>query len=158
MSNKHQSDATNPNITVNKSIANIPQPRGYVNDYEGLFSKTQITNLDSLIKDFESKTTIQIVIISIDTTMVTRDSFDEFTLRILKTWGVGQKGKNNGVLIGISAGYGIMRIQNGYGIEKILSNNETKQIIESAFLPSFKEGEMYNGTLRGLKALMEKLK
>jgi uncharacterized protein len=153
-----QSDAINPNSYANKNIFKIPQQRGYVNDHEGLFSKAQQTNLDSLIKKFESKTTIQIVIISIDTTMVTRESFDDYTLRILNTWGVGHKGKNNGVLIGISAGYRMMRIQNGYGIQKILSDYETKQIIDSAFLPSFIEGEMYNGTLKGLIALMEKLK
>jgi uncharacterized protein len=90
--------------------------------------------------------------------MVTRNDFEDFTLRILNTWGVGKKGKNNGVLIGISAGYRMMRIQNGYGIQKILSDDETKQIIDSYFLPSFKEGDMYDGTLKGLMALMEKLK
>ena len=114
-----QTNTKNSSTNDNNSIFKIPQPRGNVNDYEGLFSIAQRKSLDSLLKNFESRTTIQIVIISIDTTMVSRDSFEDFTLSVLKTWGVGQKGKNNGVLIGISAGYGMLRIQNGYGIEKI---------------------------------------
>jgi len=135
----------------------IPQQRDYVNDFERIFTPKEIQTLDSLIVDFEKRTTIQIAIITIDTNMMKKSELDSWTLKVLRTWGVGQKDKNNGILIGISMGYRIMRIQNGYGIVKILSNQETKEIIDKDFIPFFKEAKYFEGTLNGLKALMKKL-
>ena len=133
----------------------LPKPVGYVNDFENLYSDSEEEVLDSLMKNFESRTTIQIAVITIDTTMTTTDSLDALTLRFGNVWGVGQKDKNNGVTIGISQGYRRMRIQNGYGIEKILTDDETKQIIDTVFIPSFREAKYFDGTMNGLIALMK---
>lgn len=141
-----------------KNIYDVPQQKGYVNDYEHLFSNEQTKYLDSLVSDFDNRNRIKILIVTIDTTMISKDNFDDFILQILNTWGIGQKEKNNSVLIGISSGYRKIRIQNGSGIKKVLSNAQTLEIIDSFFIPGFKQGEMYNGTLKGLLALMEKLK
>ena len=138
-------------------LDSLPQPRGYVNDFENLFSDEEERLLHNLIKDFEKRTTIQIALITIDTSMTTADSLAAWTLRIANNWGVGQKNKNNGVTIGISAGYRQIRIQNGYGIEKILSDAETKMIIDTAFLPRFQEANYFKGTYTGVLALMKTL-
>jgi uncharacterized protein len=135
----------------------IPKPVGNVNDFEKIYSPEETETLDSLIVDFKKRTTIQIAIITIDTNMVAGKDFDKWTLKVMNTWGVGQKEKKNGILIGISKGYRRIRIQNGPGIVKILSNQETKEIIDKDFIPSFKETKYFEGTLNGLKALMEKL-
>ena len=133
----------------------LPRPLGYVNDFEALFSKSEQQTLDSLLQGFEKRTSIQIVVITIDTSMTTKDSLEAFTLKIGNSWGVGQKDKNNGVVIGISQAYRKISIQNGYGIEKILSNAETKEIIDTAFIPSFREANYFQGTLTGLRSLMK---
>lgn len=132
----------------------IPEPVGYVNDYENLYTDAEEKSLDSLIGDFERRTSIQVAVITFDTTMTTPDSLDALTLRIANVWGVGQKEKNNGVVIGISKGYRRMRIQNGYGIEKVLTDEETKQIIDTAFIPRFREAQYFEGTFQGLQTLM----
>jgi uncharacterized protein len=67
------------------------------------------------------------------------------------------KRKNNGIVIGISRGYRKMRIQNGKGIESVLTDEETKKIIDTSFIPHFREGKYYEGTINGLKNLMETL-
>ncbi len=132
----------------------LPKSHGYVNDYENIYSDKEEAMLDSLIRAFENKTTIQIAIITFDTTMTTRDSLDALTLQIGNAWGVGQKDKNNGLTIGISRGYRRITIRNGYGIEKILTNEETKQIIDTAFIPDFRESRYFEGTYKGLTDLM----
>ena len=136
---------------------NPPDSAGFVNDYENLFTDHEEAILDSLIKNFEKTTTVQIVVITFDTTLTSSDSLDALTLRLGNHWGVGQKNKNNGVVIGISRGYRKMRIQNGYGMEKILSDAETKIIIDTVFIPHFRNGEYYEGTSNGLKILMATL-
>lgn len=134
-----------------------PKAAGFINDYENLFTDDEETTLDSLIKKFEKRTTIQIAVVTFDTTLTTTDSLDALTLRLANVWGIGQREKNNGVVIGISRGYRKMRIQNGYGIEKLITDAETKVIVDTAFIPHFRNGNYFEGTLHGLKILMATL-
>ncbi len=135
----------------------LPKPIGYVNDFENIYTDSEEHLIDSILEYFDKKTTIQIAVITFDTTMTTRDSLDALTLRIGNAWGVGQKSKNNGIVIGISKGYRKIRIQNGYGIEAILSDKETKEIIDSGFIPSFRIDKYYEGTFNGIVLLIKVL-
>jgi uncharacterized protein len=135
----------------------LPRAVGFVNDFENILSTKQEKYLDSMIKAFEKKTRVQIAVITIDTSMISRDKFENYVYRIANAWGVGQKNKNNGVTIGLSKGYRFMRIENGYGIQNILTDNETKKIIDSAFIPLFKKGQYFEGIVNGLQAIMKKL-
>jgi len=87
--------------------------------------------------------------------MLPCDSLESVTLRIANAWGVGQKEKNNGVTIGIAPACRKMTIQNGFGIEKIFSNAETKEVIAKYFVPSFKSSDYFKGTLSGVNALIQ---
>lgn len=136
---------------------NLPKQKGPVNDFENIYNKREEYTLDSLIADFERKTKIQVVLVTFDTTMMTRDSLDVLTRKIGNVWGLGQKNKNRDVIIGICKGYRKMQIKNGIGIENILTDSETKKIIDSSFIPKFREGQYYQGTLNGLKKLIETL-
>jgi len=135
----------------------LPAPKNYVNDYAYLFTPEQADSLNAIINRFEKRTTGQIAVISFDTAMVSKEDFDALTFKLANAWCVGQKDKNNGILIGICAGYRKMRIQNGKGIEKILSDLATKQIIDSNFIPFFKQGEYFKGTLNGINTIIQKL-
>lgn len=137
--------------------SSIPKPIGSVNDFEKIYAPMEIKTLDSLIGDFKKRTSIEVSIITIDTTMIKKENFDSWTLKVMNSWGVGKKINNNGILIAISRGYHRIRIQNGYGIEKNLSNGETKEIIDKDMIPSFKEAKYFEGTLNGLQALIKRL-
>ena len=136
----------------------IPQARGLINDYAKLFTENQIRVLDSLVRAYEKMTTVEIVVATVDSTMVTDQDFEDYSLVMLRIWGVGKKEKNNGILIVISPDFRKMRIQNGYGIEKVLSDAETKQIIDSFFIPKFKDAKFFEGTRDGIIAITNKLK
>jgi len=135
----------------------LPLPKNYVSDYENIFTEEQETWLNHLIDSFEKRSTNEIAVVSFDTVMVTKQNFDALTLKLANAWGIGKEDKNNGVLIGICSGYKKMRIQNGKGIEKILSEAETKLIVDSSFLPRFKEGNYFEGTVNGINHLIQKL-
>lgn len=140
-----------------KANNNLPAPSGFVNDFEKLFTVSEKANLESILSDYDSKTSTQIVIVTIDTSLVSSDSFDNYTLKLLRVWGVGQKEKNNGILIGISKAYRKVRIQNGYGIEKVLSNGDTKEIIDQVLIPHFREERYYEGVLEGVEEIERRL-
>ena len=147
--NKEQSDSL---------AMRIPPARGYVNDFVRLFTTGEVTSLDSLVSAYERKTTVEIAVATVDSAMVKGADFEDYTLVMTRKWGVGKKEKNNGILIVISPDLRRIRIQNGYGIEKILSDAETKYIIDNSFIPKFKEGKYFEGTRDGIIAIMNKLK
>ena len=107
----------------------IPEQIGWTNDYENIFTKQQINSLDSLIADYEQRTSIEIAVITIPSTAVEKDGFNELVFEIAKTWGVGKADKDNGILIGISKGHRSIWIANGIGIEQLMSDSETKKVI-----------------------------
>lgn len=130
---------------------------GWVTDYEKLYSKNEIKILNDLINKFEKDTSNEIAIVTLDSLRVTNANFDDLSLRIAQKWGIGKSEKDNGILIAISKHCKRIRIQNGNGIEKLISDDETKAIIEKYFIPEFRNNNYYNGTINGLLALMKKL-
>jgi uncharacterized protein len=125
-------------------------PTDYVNDYIHLFTQPQINSLDSIIINYEKKTTNQIAIITVDSQWIKKDSFESFVTQLHNTWGVGQKDKNNGIVIAICPGYRIMRISNGYGIEKVFLDEQAQQIIQNFIVPAYRKGEYFEGTRNAL--------
>jgi hypothetical protein len=106
---------------------------------------------------YEKKTTVEFSIATIDSSMLGPIDFEPYTLLMLRTWGVGKKEKNNGILIVLAPDSRRIRIQNGYGIEKFLTNEQTKEIIDTTFIPYFKKGKFYNGTKEGILAIISML-
>jgi uncharacterized protein len=141
--------------TSNDYWTKLPRPIGWVNDFENIFTDDQKRTLDSLISEFEKRTTTEISIITIPTSATNRERFDELTLFIANEWGVGKKGKNNGILIGISKGHRTIRINNGFGIEKLITDNQTKQIIDQIIIPSFKMNDFYKGVFNGIQEIKQ---
>jgi uncharacterized protein len=136
---------------------NLPNSKGWVNDFENIFTVEQEKALDSLISEYEKRTTIEITVISIPTSATDKDHFDELTLLIANKWGVGKKEKDNGILIGISKGHRTIRIQNGYGIEKLITDLQTKQIIDQIIIPNFKADDFYQGVFDGIQEIKKTL-
>lgn len=131
------------------------RPVGWVNDFEFILTPTEEENLSSILSQYEKKTSVELAVITIDTSWIAKNSFDSLITVFHKSWGVGKKEKNNGIVIGVSKGYRKIRISNGYGIEPILSDNETKKIIDELIIPEFKNGMYYEGLRKGILRISE---
>lgn len=132
----------------------LPDPIGFVNDFENILTQKEEKELNKLITDYEKKTTVEIAIVTIPTSATSEEKFNDLSFHIAKTWGVGKKIKNNGILIAISGGYSKIRIQNGLGIEKILSDEMTKKVIDEKMISSFKESNYFEGLKNGVIELI----
>jgi len=137
---------------------NLPKPLNWTNDYENIFSDDEEAKLNQIIADFEKETTVEIAIVTIDTFKVSKEKFNDLSLHIARTWGVGKNEKSNGILIAISKGYRQIRIQNGDGISSILSDDETAKIIRNQIIPYFKKEDYFEGTKAGILKLIELLR
>ena len=134
------------------------KPTGWTNDFEHILTAAQVVYLDSLIGNFENETSIEIAVVTIDTSVVDKAGFEKFIKNLSNEWGVGKKGLNNGIVIGISAGLKKIRIHNGYGIEPMLSDTETKRIIDEIMIPEFRNAAYFEGIEKTILAIISKLK
>ncbi len=139
-------------------VFNIPDPVGFVSDFENLFSKSEIQTLDSMIMDFNKKSSIQIVVLTIDTLMIQANQMNDFSRQTFKSWGLQATGSQNGILISLSRAYRNIRIETGSGVEQVLSDADKKKIIQTAFIPSLSDSKYYKATYDGLAAIINKLK
>ncbi len=136
----------------------IPEPVGFVNDFENLFTGEEIKALDSKIIAIHNTTSVQIAIITIDSMMVGKDHLEDFSKEIFKSWGLQVNGRFNGILIVLSNAFKKLYVENGTGVEQVLNDYEIQGIIENAFIPYLKDEKYYAGTTNGLSAILNKLK
>jgi uncharacterized protein len=148
---------TSDNDSINFFFKNIPAPVGFVNDFEYVFNQKQIDGIDSLIKVVNIRKDVVLVVLSLDSSMANKNLFDAITLKTAKQWGIGDKNKNNGILIAFSKSLRMIRIQNGYGIEARLSDEETHTLINQAVIPEFKKGNYYMGIINIIKEIELKI-
>lgn len=125
---------------------------GHVKDVENLFTADQEKDLEAILRAYD---TADIVLVTVDTIAFKPKPFEKFTLDLLNRWGVGDAQTNNGILVCISRSGRIMRIENGYGIERIVNDEETKKIVNDAFIPFFRKDEYYEGVLSGINELKQ---
>ncbi|WP_433903497.1 TPM domain-containing protein [Sphingobacterium puteale] len=123
-------------------------------DHEHIFNLSEMQRLDSIVTLCWDKGIAEIAIVTIDDRHTDKEKFDSYVFNNLTAYALGEYGKSNGVVIAISKKLRRIRIENGYGIEKVLSNTATKKIIDEQFIPKFKDGKYFEGTLNGLNTII----
>ncbi len=131
------------------------KPLGRVSDFEKLFTQEEIEHLENLITLFDKTASIEIAVVTIDANQVDANHFDEFALFLAQYWQAGKKEKNNGILIALSKVHRKIRICNGYGIEKIMTDEDTKKIIDSVSIPYLKQGNYFTATLKSVQSIID---
>jgi uncharacterized protein len=147
-------------ITGLSLVAQIPQkpePFQLVNDYAGFLTQQETSSLEQKLRLFEQETSNQIAIVVLKDLM----GYDKAQLafELAEQWGVGQKGKDNGILILVKPKYpnskGEVFIATGYGLEGAVPDATAKLIVENEIIPFFKAGEYFNGLSAGINTVME---
>jgi uncharacterized protein len=135
-------------------IKDLPAPNRVVNDFGGFFTPTQKSTLENNLVSYRNKTGNAIVIITLSTLTDhktgTTWSVEETALQYFNKWGIGDRNKNNGVLLLLSKDPRRVRITTGTGVEKVLTDNECQRIINETIVPSFKTGKFYTGIKEGV--------
>jgi len=93
-----------------------PKPEKYFNDYAHVASSATVTELNQRLEQFERDTSSQIVV-AVYPKMQSDSSIEDYTVRVAQSWGIGQKGKDNGAVLFVFVQDRKMYIQVGYGLE-----------------------------------------
>jgi uncharacterized protein len=132
-------------------IPSAPTTSIYVQDYANVLSTQTENYINSLGADLDKKTTAQITVVTIPS--LEGASIDEYALDLFRTWGIGDKTKNNGVLMLIAVNDHKSRIEVGYGLEGALNDGLTGKIQDQYMIPYFKNNNYNQGTINGYTVL-----
>jgi uncharacterized protein len=136
-----------------QKIQSRPNPPTAVNDFANMLEPFQKQALEQKLEAYNDSTSSAIVII----TVPDLQGYDiaEVSLKYLRDWGVGVKGKNNGVVILVSKNDHKARIETGYGMEGVLPDILAKQIIDERMIPFFKNNDYYAGFNNAVDAIIQ---
>ncbi len=129
-------------IVYSQNLPERPAPPRLVNDFAGFISIQDAAAIETQLVNFANQTGTQIAV----ATVKTLDGYDvsDYAIRLAQKWQIGQKSKDNGVLILIKPRIGNEEgkvfIATGYGMEDILPDIVCKRIIENEMIPRFKQG------------------
>jgi uncharacterized protein len=123
------------------------RPTGYVNDFVGLLTEQDRNTIASLAAELDQKSSVQLAIVTVETTIP--ETIEEYALRLFEKWGIGQEGKDNGVLLLVAYADRAVRIEVGYDLEGVLTDAISKRIIDREIIPYFKAGNFSQGVVRG---------
>jgi uncharacterized protein len=118
-------------------------PGSWVNDYAGVFTSEQVAQLDQKLNGFEYRNSTQIFVVTLDDNAGYPASM--LGPMIGEAWGIGQEGKNNGLLVLVDMGERDVFISTGYGLEEYVPDAIAKRVVEKEILPNFKQGAYFEG-------------
>lgn len=119
----------------------------YVQDYAGIIQAADRQKMLSIGQDLDNKTTAQVAVVTVKS--LDGQPIEDYALSILRSWGIGNKNKNNGVLIVVAPKERSSRIEVGYGLEGILPDGLTGRIQDKYMIPYFSKGNYSQGILQG---------
>jgi len=144
-----------PAAAASAEDIHFPQLTGRVVDEAGLLSADQRVELSQRLKALEDKNGRQLVVVTLKS--LQGQEISDYGYQLGRHWGIGQKGQNTGALLIVAPEEHKVRIEVGYGLEPILTDALSSQIIQTRILPKFRAGDMAGGVIDGAEALTEQL-
>jgi uncharacterized protein len=141
---------------LSQNLPERPVPPKLVNDFAGMLKADEVSMLEQKLVAFNDSTSTQIAIVIVPSL----EGYDkaDYAQRLAEKWGIGQKGKNNGVLILVKPktpdSDGQVQITTGYGVEGAIPDILSSEIIDREILPSFRNGAYYEGLDKATNTMM----
>ena len=126
----------------------FPRLSGRVVDQANIIKPEARIAIEAKLADLETKSGIQLVVATV--TSLAGEEIEPYANELFRNWKLGEKTKNNGVLLLVAPNERRVRIEVGYGLEGTLTDALSKVIIANAITPRFKAGDFSDGISRGV--------
>lgn len=140
---------TMPTVFAYKSPG---KPTGFVNDFAKILTTDQKESLENSLSSFKNSTQIEIVVVTIPS--LEGDTIEGFAESLFQEWGIGQKDKDNGLLILVAPNDREARIEVGYGLEGTITDLQSGNIIRQVMIPAFKNNDYATGIKGAVDAVI----
>jgi uncharacterized protein len=138
-----------------EASAPLPKLTGRVVDMANILSPGQTAALTEKAAALETRKGHQFVIVTVAT--LNGQTIEAYSLALGRGWGIGRKGHDDGVLLVVAPGERKVRIEVGYGLERVLRDEDAARIIQETILPEFREGRLPDGISKGADAIIARL-
>ncbi len=134
------------------SVPEFPALSGRVVDNADLLDGSQEREITRQLEKHESETSNQVVVVTLS--RLQGMTIEEYSNRLGRHWGIGQAGRNNGILLVVAPKLRKVRIEVGYGLESDLPDATSRQIIHQEILPAFRNNNYPHGIMAGVDAIL----
>lgn len=136
----------------------FPVPVGYVSDFAGVIDNESRARLTSLIENINKKSSAEIGVVTIQSMEeLGFADIEEAAVKLFEEWGIGKKGKDNGILILAAIKERKVRIEVGYGLEGQIPDGAAGEIIRKGIVPYFKKQRFGEGLYNGVLLIAERI-
>lgn len=132
-------------------LLNSLKPAGYVSDFANVMNPADCAATEKLLTELEQKSGAQVSVVTLKS--LEGGQIDDFASRLFVRWGIGQKSKNNGLLLIAAIEDRKVRIETGYGFEGVLTDAAAGRLIDQIIRPAFRAGDYSGGLRKGAEAL-----
>ncbi|MFP3939079.1 MAG: TPM domain-containing protein [Thermoanaerobaculia bacterium] len=130
----------------------VPYLSGRVVDEAGLLPSDRAQEIENWLRGLEEETGVQVAVLTVES--LEGEVLEDYSLRVAETWGLGQAGEDNGVLLLVAQDDRKLRIEVGYGLEGRLTDAQAGRIVRNAIVPRFKAGDFDGGIQAGVDSIV----
>ncbi len=132
---------------------NIPESRGFVNDFANVIDDEIEHQIDRRLMEYERKTSNEITVVTI--TSLEGESIEGFTMRLAEDWKVGQKDKDNGIILLFAIQEKKVRLEVGYGLEGIMNDAKAGRTLDDFVVEYRDEGNYTEAAKNGVEGIIQ---
>lgn len=133
----------------------VPTLTAHVTDEAGMLDATQRQRLEAILADQEAKTGNQIAVLLVKSTEP--EAIEQYGIRVADAWKLGRKGVDDGVLLIVApdnpSSLRRLRIEAGRGVQGVLTDAQSKRVLQDVIVPHFREKHYYEGLVAGVGAI-----
>jgi uncharacterized protein len=133
----------------------VPQLAARVLDEAGMLTAEQRQRLENVLADYETRTGSQIAVLLVKSTEP--EVIEQYGIRVAEAWKLGRKGVDDGVLLLVArdnpSSLRRLRIEAGRGVQGVLTDAQSKRILQDTIAPHFRQNDYYGGLVAGVGAI-----
>lgn len=133
----------------------VPPLTAHVTDTAGMLNAQQRAALDNVLVDYEAKTGSQIAVLLVPSTAP--EAIEQYGIRVVDAWKLGRKGVDDGVLLLVARdnppALRRLRIEAGRGVQGVLTDAQSKRVLQDVIAPHFRQNDYYGGLVAGVGAI-----
>lgn len=133
----------------------FPSPTGFVNDFADMISPQAEVVMSQIAREVKAKTGAEIAVATIKTT--DGQDIEEYSIDLYMAWGIGEKGKDNGVLLLVALEDKDLWIKTGYGLEGAIPDAAAHVIYREVLRPGFRSGQYDQALVTAVRMMAERI-
>lgn len=144
--------ALGPGSAAAQALQPIPKLETRVTDLTGTLTAAQQAELEQKLRDFEARKGAQIAVLLVLTTQP--EEIEQYSIRVAEAWKLGRRKVDDGALLIIAKSDRRIRIENGYGLEGVLTDAASNRIIEDSMVPLLRQGQYFGAISAGVDQMI----